>query len=437
MPLLRSLRAYAGSIEGPVPLTSTVLLDWLGGKRSAAGVDVSDKTALGVTAFWRGLDALCGTVADCPVHAIRDRDNKDVTPRLFSEPHPFYTWPEWMYLSMWHRVIYGDAYTLKVEVSGGDPGSSGVERMLPLNPTKVSPILFIPDGKRFPTVKMFDVTLEDGQKLLLDTDQVMHIPGLHFNGLKGRGVVEALRDPIGGALATDRFAGLFFGSGTLTSGFLKTEKKLRKEDAEALKERWQAKVAGVERAHEIAVLDSGASYESLTIPPEQAQFLETRNFNVLEMARALGVPPHILYYASDAGVMGLASSPEAANTSFVQFSLRGHLGRYEARFTKELLPRGTRAKFNTAALMRGDLRARWGAYLIGRKSLSISVNEIRREEGLTPVDDPRAEDPLWPGEAPGANMPGGNEGEPPPDGGGEIGKTPGNEGDSDERPNEE
>lgn len=397
-----------------VPLTSTILLNWLGGPSASSGVQVNHESAMGISAFWRGVSVLAGGAADSRLRAIDEETGEDTTPDLFSQPHPTYTWPEWASLAMVHRLLWGNAYSFKVR--GGAGGE--VRALLPLDPRRVTPRLVqsrnVAGRPGLPNDKLYEVALADGVRVGMGPREILHLPGLGYDGVAGVPVISILKESLGTTIASDRFAGQFFGRGTLTSGFLHTDKKLERKDAEALKQRWQEKVSGLGGAHEIAVLDAGAKYESLTIPPEQAQFLESREFNVLEMARITGVPPHLLM-ASRGEASNWGTGIEQQNIGLVLFSLRPHLVVFEARLTAEVLPRGERAELSTEHLTRGDSRARWSAHLMARKTGAKSVNEIRREEGRPPIDAAEADDPLWIGPTKPASTPtdpGGNAGEP-------------------------
>lgn len=401
------------SIEAEnVPLTSTVLLNWFGGARSSAGVDVTPLTAMGLTAYYRGVAILAGLIGGLEFAAERKSDRKTMTNRLMDEPHPMFTGYEWRELLMVHLLLRGNFYALKVR-----PGTTGrVERLYPLDPDKVRPCWVVGDGKRVHTERVYVVTFADGTQAALTAEDVFHVPGLGFDGLKGYDPISLHAESLGAQIAADRFAGRFFGNGTLTSGFLKVDKKLTEPQALALKERWQAKLAGVDNAHEVAVLDLGAEFKPLTIAPEQAQFLETREFGVREAARIIGVPPHLLMDGSASSNWG--TGIEQQNMGLVMFTLRNYTARIEGRWTKELLPASQSARFKTAPLLKADSRGRFAGYTLLRKANLASVNECRAEEGLPPIDDPRADDPFWvPEVKAAANTPGGNLGnEPPPEG---------------------
>lgn len=399
----------SSGLEGPQPLTSTLLLSWLGGAETDAGVSVTVDSSFEVSAVWRAISLLSGTVAGLDLAVLKEADGTRVTngaATTLRDPHPIYTAFELWELVMVHLLTWGNAYLLKVYEGGR------LKRLLPLRPDKVSVKLVVPRGMRFPTEKIFVVTLENGEQVGMDATEVLHVPGMGYDGVAGMSPITKARQAIGLAKATESYGAKLFKSGTLQSGFLKTDKKLTAEQAEALKSRWQQKQAGLGNAHEVAVLDVGASFESLSIPPDDAQFLQTREFSVVEVARWFGVPPHLLMAMERSTSWG--SGLEQQNLALVLFSLRPHTRRIESRITRELLPRTQRAEFQMDPITKGDTSTRYAAYLVARKGKWMSINEIRRKEGLPELDVPDADDPTWEPPASDVTTPGGNTGNPPP-----------------------
>lgn len=389
-------------IENPgVPLTAGALVD-LFTRRSKAGVQVDEAASWGISAFWRGVQINASTIAGLPVDA--ERDDEVVPNEWLMAPHPFWTWPEFVELIVSTRMVHGNFYALKVR----DARSNVVVRTLPLQPERVTPKLLLGQGERFPTQKAFDVLDSRGQVMTAGEEDILHIPGFRYNGTRGLGVLDVLRETLGLSIALQDNAAHLFGRGTLASGVLKTQARMEDEDVQVAKRRWRETVGGVDNAGDVIVMDMGLDFQQLTIPPEQAQFLESRNFSVREMARATGVPPHFL--AAQDATMG--SSIEQDNLGLISYTLDPHLTVIKSRIDREILPPETTLKWRTEKLRKGDSRARWGSYLIGRKAQALTVNEIRQAEGLGLIDDPRADDPFLVTDTRPANQDGGNEGEP-------------------------
>lgn len=414
-------------IQNPgVPLTSTILLSLFAGAQTDSGMQITPQSALGISAVYRCVSILAGTVASLELNAYQSGTNQLVgleaesegtghAPSILENPHPLYTRHEFIELAMFHELFWGNFYGLKVR----DNKTAGlpVVSVMPILPWTIVPHWVVPEGKRVPTEKLFVWTLGDGTTVGLTSDDILHIPAMGYNGLVGLAPLELFRQTYGIALATEKTGAKFFGSGNLMSGFLHTDKKLTEQQARGLKERWQERMAGVTHAGEVMVLDSGATFQALSIPPEQAQFLQTREFEVLEVCRIFGVPPHLLA-ASTASTWG--TGIEQLNMGLSQFSITPWTSRFEARFTKELLPADQFAKFNTGLLTKGDTRTRYSAHILARRGHWESINEIRAGEGLAPIDDPRADDVFYgAGETGGGvggdigtdpTLPGGNDG---------------------------
>lgn len=387
-------------IQNPgVPLTSTVLLSLFAGAQTDSNVQITPQTAIGISAVYRSIALLAGTIASLELRAFKTGTNEIVgieaesegtgaAPSILENPHPLYTRHEFIELLMVHLLMWGNFYGLKVR----DNRKNLITQVTPLAPWDVTPKWVIPEGKRVPTEKLFVWTLTDGTTVGLTSDDMLHVPAMGYDGLVGLAPLELFRQTFGLALATEKTGAKFFGSGSLMSGFLHTDKKLTETQARGLKERWQERMAGVSHAGEIAVLDSGAKFETMTIPPEQAQFLQTREFEVLEVARIFGLPPHLLA-AATASTWG--TGIEQLNMGLSLFGITPWTSRIEGRFTKELLPADQFAKFLTGVLTKGDTRTRYAGHILARRGHWETINEIRSGEGLAPVADLRADDVFY------------------------------------------
>lgn len=388
-------------IQDPgVPLTSTVLLSIFGGAQTDSNITVTPQNTFGISAVYRAVALLSGTVASFPrrtfengttelVGAQAESAGDGQAPAILESPHPMYTGYEFFELMMVHLCFWGNFYGLKVRALGS---GSLPTQVTPLMPWDVEPHWVIPEGKRVPTEKLYVWTLADGTTVGLTPDDMFHVPGMGYDGLKGLAPLELFRQTYGLAIATEKTGAKFFGSGNLMSGFLHTDKKLTENQAKGLKERWQERMSGVAHAGEVAVLDSGATFQSMMIPPEQAQFLQTREFEVLEVSRIFGLPPHLLS-AMSASTWG--TGIEQLNMGLAQFGFTPWTSRIEGRVTKELLPPNQFMRFMTGNLTRGDVRSRYFAHLYARRGHIETINEIRAQEGLPPIEDPRADDVFY------------------------------------------
>jgi HK97 family phage portal protein len=221
----------------------------------------------------------------------------------------------------------------------------------------------------------------------LFANQVMHLRGLGYDGLIGYSPVAMARQAIGLALATEEFGARFFGNGAKPGGVLEHPGKLSKEAHDRLRKSWENRHQGLENAHRLAILEEGMKLHEVGIAPEEAQFLETRQFQTREIARMFRVPPHML-----ADLEGGASyaSIEQMSLEFVIYTLTPWLVRLEQAIYRDLLTEAERrsyfARHLVAGLLRGDIKSRYEAYAQGRQNGWLSANDIRELEDMNPVE---------------------------------------------------
>jgi HK97 family phage portal protein len=187
------------------------------------------------------------------------------------------------------------------------------------------------------------------------------------------------------ALGAERYAAKLFGSGNLMAGLLQTDAKLTQQQAEALQQRWAQRVGGLENAHKVPVLDSGAKFTSMTMPNDDAEMLASRDFQITELCRFFGVPPYLMFQTEKTTSWG--SGLEQQARGFTQFDLHPiWLAPLEKRITKELLEPGQIARYDMSQLMRGDSIARAEYYRVMWELGAFNANEIRGYEDLPPRD---------------------------------------------------
>jgi HK97 family phage portal protein len=374
-------RLFHRSVEGPFPLTGGRILELLGGTPVHAGVTVSEQSALGVTAVYRAVSIIAGSVAALPMRSFRDRDDgrEDLgAPWFEQEPYPDVSPFQYKELVLTDLLLWGNHYSLKVRSENGDR----ILRLLRIPPWQVSVKRERSTGLN-PSGKLYSCA---GAGAPYTPWELLHVPGLGYDGLVGLSPISLARQAIGLAVAAEEYGARLFGSGALMSGILTTDQALPDEaTAEALKARWKAKIAGVARSHEVAVLDRGAKFEPVSINPEDAQMLATRQFSIQEIARLFGVPPFLL--ADSSGSTSWGSGLQTFGEMFVRFTLTTWLSRVEQRFSAHLLPRGQEARFVTDALLRGSATERASYYQTMKTIGALTVDEIRDREDLPPMPD--------------------------------------------------
>jgi HK97 family phage portal protein len=214
----------------------------------------------------------------------------------------------------------------------------------------------------------------------------MHIQGLGFDGVQGISPLQAASQTYGTALAADKLAARFFSQGSALSGIVKVKAPLADQaQADEIKRRWLNTTAGVSHAGTVAVLDAETDFQPLTIPPEALQFLESRQWEVHEIARMYGIPPHLIGETEKSTSWG--SGIEQQNIGFVAYTVAGWTERISQRVTREIVnTRGQYAAFDLTELMRGSAAELFSAYALGIQWGWLTRNEARIKEDMVPLD---------------------------------------------------
>ena len=344
--------------------------------QSDSGASVTGDSSFGIAAFYAAVNLISGTISTLPVDCYY-RDNGNRRPL---RPKP--SWVDRPDVDLvgqahWQQVVisllvWGNAYVRIFR----DKKTLEIVNLVVLDPMLV-------DVKRSPVTnrKVFSYQGEEGKQLT--SDEVLHITDVLLPGaIKGKGRIEALKENVGLGLALQSFAARFFGGGTQTSGIIEFPGSLSREQAKSLVEGFDSAHRGYRRAHKTGILSGGAKYIQTSTPNNANQFLESREFAVLDIARAFQIPPHMLGVVN--GTQSRASVEQLA-IDFVTHTLRPHIEKIERAYSG-LLPEGRFIKFNIDGLIRADFSTRMQGYSIGIQGGWLSINDIHRLEEMTPVD---------------------------------------------------
>ena len=223
----------------------------------------------------------------------------------------------------------------------------------------------------------------DFSTITLRKDEVLHIPGLGFDGLIGYSPIAMAKNAIGMALATEEYGAAFFANGANPGGVLEHPGVVK--DPQRVKDSWNSVYKGSANAHRVAVLEEGMKFQAIGIPPEQAQFLETRKFQINEIARIFRVPPHMVADLDKSSF----SNIEMQSLEFVKYTLNPWVVRWEQSLQQSLfLPSEKTSlfiKFNVDGLLRGDYQSRMNGYSVGRQNGWMSANDIRELEDMNRI----------------------------------------------------
>lgn len=398
MPLLRDARAALRELrtnpENPTyPLTSATLIDMFAGQRTDAGVHIDQSSAQRVIAVYRAWSLLAGTIGSLPLWTFTgeapggtrwtgDEAGLLAYPggrdQVTGIPIPGGPSAMLFYETLVvHLLSWGNAYVVKIP----NNARSRIVALDLLRPNMVQP-RWTRKTQRNPAGKELVVT--DGATVSIATpEDVIHIRAMGQDLLQGISPIGAARQALGLAVAAETYGAKLFGSGNLMAGILHTDQSLNETAAQRLRERWKMKMQGLSTAHDVAVLDSGAKWQQIGIPPEDSQFIQTREFAVTEIARLYGIPPHMLAQVQTSTSWG--TGIEQQSIAFNVFTLRPWLSRIEQSLSNELLPRGVNCRFTVSELLRGDMKAEVEAHQTAVLSGQETPNEARAARGLPPA----------------------------------------------------
>jgi HK97 family phage portal protein len=330
-----------------------------------------------------------------------------------------YTHYELWELVVAHLALWGNAFVRKIRNS-----ADAIIDLVPVNPSLVKVKRIKRDGKHTDG-KLFVIDRGHGEDPEhLGNWDIMHIPGLGYDGLQGMSPLQMASQTYGTALAADKLAAKFFSQGTALTGILNVKAPLSDQtQADEIKRRWRMVNAGAAHGGDIAVLDAETSFQQLTIPPDQLQFLESRQWNTAELARIYGIPPHLIGEVTKSTSWG--TGIEQQNIGFVAYTIAAWTSRIEQRVSREVVnTRGQIAIFDLDELMKGSTSERFAAYAMGIQWGWMTRNEARTKEDMEPITDvdqlKGLDKPIFP-----LNMTtGDDEGNPMPAGGALNGSRP-------------
>jgi HK97 family phage portal protein len=389
-PERRSISGTYNPFENPsVPLAS-VALDSYGRVNNDAGANVTVDAAAALPIVYRCISLLSTVIAGCPVEQYRKKDQEQIPNSLFDSGNQNMTYTQF---ELWELVVshlcgWGDAFVYKKRDAGPDgPGSGVITDLRPVYPGCVKVTLDDFGNQIFLVQRLNrDGTIDKSSKPnTFTTFEIMHIPGLGFNGLTGMSPITMAAQTIGTTIAADKLAARFYSSGSQLGGIIKVKAPLTSQtQAEGIKNRWMQNNAGVAHAGNVAVLDAETDFQSITIEPEALQFLESRRWQTTEIARLFGIPPHLVGDVEKSTSWG--TGIEQQNIGFIAYTIAGWTNRIEQRLTREVVStRGQYAEFNLDRLLRGSMQERYLAYAQAINAGWISADEIRVKEMMHPL----------------------------------------------------
>ena len=362
---------------------------FMGGTTS--GKTVTERSAMQMTAVYSCVRILSEAVAGLPLHLYKYTDSggkamaldHPLYHLLHDEPNPEMSSFVFRETLMTHLLLWGNAYAQIIR-----NGKNEIVALYPLMPNKMS-VDRDETGRLYYTYyRGSDEAIKDKEfAVTLQPSDVLHIPGLGFDGLVGYSPIAMAKNAIGMAIACEEYGAKFFANGAAPGGVLEHPGTIK--DPQRVRESWQSTFGGSGNANKIAVLEEGMKYTPIGISPEQAQFLETRKFQINEIARIFRVPPHMVGDLEKSSF----SNIEQQSLEFVKYTLDPWVIRWEQSIQRSLLSADEKSryfvKFNLEGLLRGDYQSRMNGYAIGRLNGWMSANDIRELENLDriPAED--------------------------------------------------
>jgi len=356
-----------------------------GGTSTAAGINIDHDNVLTFSAVWNAVNIISGAVGFLPMIVYRRREDggRERAPQhrvyqlMHDRPNPYMDALVFRETLTAHALTWGNGYA-EIEWDGG------------MRPVALWPLL--PDRMKVKVdgnEVIYQYTTKDGKQYRLLPEDVLHIKGLGFDGLKGYSVIQYAAEGIAAGMAAERFGAAFFGNGAIPGGVLEHPKVLSNTARRNLRDSWEERHKGLDQAHRVAILEEGMTYKQIGIPARDAQLLETRRFSISDVARWFDIPPHMLKDLT----RSTYSNIEQQGIEFVTWTLAKWLRRWELETNWKLFSNQQYgyyyAEFVVDALLRGDTNSRYEAYAKAINSGWMKPNEVRLRENLNP--DPAIE----------------------------------------------
>ena len=351
---------------------------------STAGKAVTERSAMQMTAVYACVRILSEAIAGLPLQLYRYKDDggkeKAIDHPLYlllhDEPNPEMSSFVFRETLMSHLLVWGNAYAQVIRNGKGE-----VIALYPLMPNRMT-VDRDANGQLYYSYQMSNSdapTMPNGM-VILKPSEVLHIPGLGFDGLVGYSPIAMAKNAIGLAIATEEYGAKFFSNGATPGGILEYPGAIK--DPDKIRDSWNRGFAGTQNAGKVAILEEGMKYTPISISPEQAQFLETRKFQINEIARIFRVPPHMVGDLEKSSF----SNIEQQSLEFVKYTLDPWVIRWEQSIQRTLLTPDEKkqyfVKFNLEGLLRGDYQSRMNGYATARQNGWMSANDIRELENL-------------------------------------------------------
>lgn len=384
---LKSLFGFGQARDKPADKSAGSGYSFLFG-RTSSGKPVNERTAMQVTAVYACVRILAEAIASLPLHVYRYKEGggKELVHDhylyylLHDEPNPEMTSFVFRETLMSHLLIWGNAYAQIIR-----DGAGRVIGLYPLLPNKMS----VERDEKGRIYYVYTRTSDENPnfkeygEIILKPEEVLHIPGLGYDGLIGYSPIAMAKNAIGISLACEEYGASFFSNGARPGGILEHPGVLK--DPAKVRDSWNAAFGGSGNSGKTAILEEGMKFTPISIPNNEAQYLESRKYETTEIARLYRIPPHMIGDLEKSSFNNI----EQMSLEFVKYTLDPWVVRWEQSLQRALLLPGEKGnyfiKFNVDGLLRGDYQSRMNGYATGRQNGWFSANDIREMENLNPI----------------------------------------------------
>jgi HK97 family phage portal protein len=368
--------AAAAKLGTPQHISNPNVLEVLAVQPPAAGIRISERNALTLSAVWCAVNLKANTIAQLPLHLFRRKDDGSrevatdhpIHKKLIAQrPNPYMSWFVFTRTLQAHLEMWGRAAAEIERNNAGDPIA-----LWPILPDEIMPDI---DDAGTPFY-WYSGTVP------IEAEDIIWLPGLGYDGLSGYSPIAMARESLSGVAAAERYGHNFFGADGRPAGLLRNKKKISPEGREAMRKEWRSLYGGGGNSGRIAILQEDTEFFPLTTPPEDSQFLQTRKFGIVEVARWFNVPPHMLKDLDRATFNNI----EEQGFDFLIYSILPVAVLWTQELAYKLLTAEERAthyfEHTFEHILRVRVRDRYAAYNVARQWGWMSVNDIRRRENM-------------------------------------------------------
>ena len=355
------------------------------GAQTQSGENINEMTALTYSAVWNAVTLIAGTIGALPLHLMQERgrgkeisDDRRVYRIMHDAWNPYMTAMAGRETLMSHVLTWGNGYAEIMRNAYGE-----ITELWPITPNRVTPEM--KDNRLLYRLRL------DSKDVYLPREKVLHVPGLSYDGMVGYSVIAYARNAIGLGKAMETFGSRYFGAGTHPGLVVSHPAKLSQTASQNLQSTMSEAYSGLGNTHRLLLLEEGMKVEKIGIPPDDSQFLESRQFQITDIARWFNLPVHKLKEMTKSSFNNIQEEQQ----SFVTDAILPWLVRLEQNYNMQLLTRGDRMEYgagklyfkhNVEGLLRGDEKSRGEFYTKMFSIGAMSINEIRALEDLDPID---------------------------------------------------